>query len=125
MGTDFYSLNKVILAGQVFQVTNLDKKKKTQCIRLRTKEVFLYGPKKNKDPTSYYHLVKTTGSLAEFCAKYIVPGDVILVEGRLRSFPSTQDKTVWKSIIWADKVITITKKEWLKDDRKEKTNKAK
>jgi len=126
MGTDFYSLNKVILVGQVFRVTELSKDKETkyQTIRLQTKEVFLYGAKKNKAPRSYFHLVRTSGSLASFCARYIVPGDIILVEGRLRNFPSTQDKTVWKSIVWADKVITITKKEWLKDERKEKTNKA-
>lgn len=126
MGTDFYSLNKVILAGEVFRVTELskDKEKKTQYIRMRTREVFLYGAKKTKAPRSYYHLVRLSGSLASFCARYIVPGDIILVEGRLRNFPSTQDKTVWKSIIWADKVITLTKKEWLSEERKQKANLA-
>jgi len=123
MGTDFYSLNKVILAGQVFRVSKISKtgKKKTQYIRMRTREVFLYGAKKTKAPRSYFHLVRTSGSLAEFCAKYIMPGDFCLVEGRLRNFPSSK---VWKSIIWADKVITITKKEWLSDDLKAKADLA-
>jgi single-stranded DNA-binding protein len=98
--------------------------KKSQIIRMATKEVFIYGKKKSPKPSLYYHLIKCSGSLGSFCAKYIKPGDLILVEGRLRNFPSAKDKTVWKSIVWADKVITLTKKEWLKDERKEKTNKA-
>jgi single-stranded DNA-binding protein len=91
---------------------------------VRTKEVFLYGEGKGKKPQNYYHLVAAKGSLASFCEKYISQGDLVLIEGRIRNFPATQDKTVWKSIVWADKVITLTKKEWLKDERKEKTNKA-
>ena len=91
---------------------------------MRTKEVFLYGAKKNKPPSLFYHLVAVSGGLASFCEKYITAGDTVIIEGRLRNFPSTQDKTIWRSVIWADKIITITKKEWLKDERKEKTNKA-
>jgi hypothetical protein len=124
MGTDFYSLNKVILAGQVFLVTKIDKKKKTQYIRLGTKEVFLYGKKKSPKPTSYYHLIRTTGSLSEYCAKYISVGDFLIIEGRLRNFASSRDKTIWKSVVLADKIVTITKLEWLKDDLKEKFKSA-
>lgn len=126
MGTDFFSLNKVILVGQVFRVSEIskDKEKKAQYIRMATKEVFIFGKKKRPAPTAYYHLIRTTGSIAEFCSKYIMPGDLILVEGRLRNFPSTNDKTVWKSIVWADKVITLTKKEWLSEERKQKAELA-
>jgi len=123
MGVDFYSYNRVVLAGQVFRVSEVDTEK-SQTIRLQTREVFLYSAKKNKAPTSYYHLIKTTGSLAEFCAKYIVPGDIILVEGRIKSFPSKKDQTIWSSVIWADKVITLSRLESLKDDLIEKFKSA-
>ena len=123
MGVDFYSYNRVVLAGQVFRVGEVDTKK-SQTIRLQTREVFLYGAKKNKAPRSYYHLIKTTGSLAEFCAKYIVPGDIILVEGKIKSFPAKKNQKIWSAIIWAEKVITLSRLESLKDDLKEKFKSA-
>jgi single-stranded DNA-binding protein len=126
VGADIFSLNKVILVGQAFRVGEVDTKK-SQIIRLATSELFIYGKNRNPKPTTYYHLVKTTRSLAEYCAKYIVPGDLILVEGRLRNFPSRDtlnDTVVWKSIVWADKVVLLSRLESLKDDLKEKFKSA-
>jgi len=127
MGTDFYSWNRVVLVGQVFRMTELskDRAKKTLYIRLGTKEVFLYGRKKTPGPTKYYHFIRVSGSLAVFCTQYIAPGDLILIEGRLRNFPvKVKDQQVWKSIVWADKIITLTKKEWLSEERKQKADLA-
>lgn len=123
MGTDFYSYNRVTLIGQAFIVSELDTKK-TQYIRLGTKEIFLFGKRKSPSPTKFYHMIRTMGSLATYCSKYIVPGDIILVEGRLRNYPSAKDQTIWKSVVWADRVIMLCPLESLKDDLKEKFKSA-
>lgn len=126
MGTDFLSYNRIVLAGQVVRVGDILKNTlpKALTVRLMTKEVYLYGEKKNQKPKNYYHFIRVFGSMAEYCAKHVSAGDLILVEGMLRNYPTHKDLTIWRTSIWPDKIIMLTKKEWLKEERRKKIDEA-
>jgi len=116
MGTDYYSLNKVVLVGRTYNFSSLLTRNKVSFFNfvVTTREIFLYGSKKGTKPTNFFHNIQTWGKLAEFCKKYLKDGDLVIVEGKQRNFPviKKDKEKVWKTVIQAEQIILLQKKEW-------------
>jgi len=110
------SVNKVFLVGHVGQepeVKYTTSGHTVAAFSLATNEIWL-NPEKEKNEHTEWHNIVSWNKLADFTKEYIVKGQLICVEGRIRS-QSWTDKNNIKQKKVEIVCDTITPLEWKKN----------
>jgi len=106
------SLNKVILIGRVGEKPEgryTSSGKSTSGFSIATNET--WGSDEDRQDRTEWHNIVTWGKLAEFASDYLQKGQLICIEGKLRtrSWQDKEDNTRKTTEIVAEKITTL---EW-------------
>jgi len=111
---DSYSLNKVILAGRLGKNPELRYVPQTEQavanFSIATSEKYYNKQTEESSEKTEWHRIVVWGKTAEFVDKYITQGQLVLIEGKLRTRSWEKDgQKHYTTEVHAQQVITLGK----------------